>query len=147
MKFLTRVFAIAFLITGALSAQDFTGRWSGVADTIDEAGTKRMERHTIDIKMVDGKLTAMRMNRAGTGGSTLVIQVAGAKVNLYELLPLDGGEHLRWKLELKEDKLVGSWSALHDGPAKWIYDRVGPQTLVRVDPNAPPPQNAPAPKQ
>ena len=123
---------------------DITGRWSGTAETVDEAGTKRSERHTIDIKFVDGKLTAVRVNRSGTGGSNLKIIQAGAKVNLYEYLTLDGGEHLRWRLELKDGKLVGAWSALHDGPAKWEFDRVGRQTLVKIDPNGPVP-GPPAP--
>jgi len=151
MRLITKTIAIACLVTGALAAQgiDITGRWSGTAETIDDAGTKRSELHNIDIKMVDGKLVAIRLNRTGTGGSNLVINQVGTKVNLYELLPLDGGEHLRWKLELKDGKLVGTWSALHDGPAKWQYDRVGPQTLVKIDPNGPLPTNArpAAPKQ
>ena len=30
------------------------------------------------------------------------VQVDGNKVNLYRFLPADGGEPLRWKLELKD---------------------------------------------
>ncbi len=51
------VIAIAFFFSGALSAQDIAGRWAGVADTTDEAGTKRQEKQTIEIVRADGKLT------------------------------------------------------------------------------------------
>jgi len=44
MKFITRVVVITFLISGALTAQGIVGRWVGVADTTDEAGTKRQDR-------------------------------------------------------------------------------------------------------
>jgi hypothetical protein len=136
MRFITRVIAITVLISGVLTAQDIVGRWVGVADTTDEAGTKRQERHTIEIKSEDGKLTGVRFNRSGNGVTPFEVQQDGAKVNLYHFLPLDGGEHLRWKLELKDGSLVGTFSALHDNPRKWIYDRIGPMTLTKVAPQA-----------
>ena len=44
MKFPTSLLAIALLACGVASAQDFVGRWAGVADTVDETGVKRQER-------------------------------------------------------------------------------------------------------
>ena len=38
------------LILGTLSAQDVSGRWTGVADTTDEANTKRQEQQSFEIK-------------------------------------------------------------------------------------------------
>ena len=34
-----------------LQAQDLTGRWTGTAQTTDEAGTKRQESQTFEIKV------------------------------------------------------------------------------------------------
>jgi hypothetical protein len=124
------------LISGSLFAQDIVGRWTGVADTTDEAGTKRQEKHTFDIKNEDGKLSGQQMGRDGKPGRTLDVQVDGGKVNLYAYLTLDGGEHLRWKLELKDGSLVGTFSAQHNNPKKWQYDRLGAMTLVKGDPPA-----------
>jgi hypothetical protein len=136
MRFITRFIAITFLISGMLAAQDIVGRWVGVADTTDEAGTKRQEKHTLEIKSEDGKLTGVRINRSGNGGTPFEVQQDGAKFNLYSLLPLDGGEHLRWKFELKDGSLVGTFSAQHNNPKKWIYDRIGPMTLTKTAPQA-----------
>jgi YVTN family beta-propeller protein len=111
---------------------DVSGRWTGTADTTDEAGTKRQEKQTFEFKSEGGKLTGFRVNRAGTGGSQVGVQRDGAKFNVYEFLDFEGGEHLRWKVELKNGNLVGTFSALHDNPHKWIYDRIGPMTLTRV---------------
>ena len=136
MKFITRVIAIPFLISGALTAQDIVGRWVGTADTTDEAGTKRQERQTFEIKSEDGKLSGTRFNRNGNGGVPLDVQLDGAKVNLYGYLTLDGGEHLRWKFEFKEGSWVGTFSAQHNNPKKWIYDRIGAMTLTKAAPEA-----------
>jgi hypothetical protein len=54
-------------------------------------------------------------------------------VNLYRFLELDNGEHLRWKLELKDGKLAGSFSAQHDSPKKWMYDRLLDFTMTKVE--------------
>ena len=132
-----RAVVIAGFICGTLSAQDITGRWTGVADTTDEASTKRQEPQSFEIKSADGKLTAVTIGRNGNPGAALQIQQDGAKVNLYRFLDFEGGEHLRWKVELKDGKLVGTFSALHDNPKKWIYDRTGAITLSKVSP-APP---------
>ena len=116
---------IAGFLCGTLSAQEITGRWAGVADTTDEAGTKRQEQQSFEIKSTDGKLTAVSIGRNGNPGAALQIQQDGTKINLYRFLDFEGGEHLRWKVELKDGKLVGTFSALHDNPKKWIYDRIG----------------------
>jgi hypothetical protein len=132
-----RVIVIASFICAALSAQDITGRWAGVANTTDEAKTNRQEPQSFEIKITDGKLTAVSIGRNGNPGAALQIQQDGAKINLYRFLDFEGGEHLRWKVELKDGKLVGTFSALHDNPKKWIYDRIGELTLTKADPAAP----------
>src|SRR5437870_4587243 len=132
-----RFFIIASLFCGTLSAQDATGRWTGVANTTDEANTKRQEQQSFEIKSADGKLTANSIGRNGNPGAALQIQQDGAKINLYRFLDFEGGEHLRWKIELKDGKLVGTFSALHDSPKKLIYDRIGAITFSKADPATP----------
>jgi hypothetical protein len=134
MTFRVCFIIIANFICGTLSAQDVTGRWAGVADTTDEATTKRQEQQSFEIRTADGKLTAVSIGRNGNTGATLQIQQDGAKINLYRFLDFEGGEHLRWKVELRDGKLVGTFSALHDNPKKWIYDRVGAITLSKLGP-------------
>ena len=134
MKSATRLFALSLLVTG-LAAQtpspDITGRWKGVADTTDEAGTKRQEQQTVEIRMEDGKLTGNRIDKTGKPGLKLDVQQAGSKVNAYVYLDFEGGEPLRWKLEFKDGVLTGTFSAQHHNPAKWIYDRVGAITMTK----------------
>ena len=132
MNLIHRAIAITVLVSGALTAQEVVGRWTGVAETIDEGGTKRQESHTIEIKAEAGKLTGIRLNRNGNGSTPIDVQQDGAKVNLYSYLPLDGGEHLRWKFELKNGALVGTYSSQHNNPKKWVYDRIGPMTLTKA---------------
>jgi hypothetical protein len=135
MKFATRLFALRFFLVTVLAAQtlapDITGRWIGVADTTDEAGTTRQEKQTLEIRMENGKLTGNRIDKDGKAGLKLEVQQAGAKVNAYAYLDFEGGEPLRWKLELKDGKLIGTFSAQHHNPAKWIYDRVGAITMTK----------------
>jgi hypothetical protein len=133
MTFAARYFVIASLICGMAAAQDVSGRWGGVADTTDEGNTRRQEPQSFEVKIADGKLTAVSIGKDGKPGAALKIEQDGAKVNLYRFLDFEGGEHLRWKVELKGDKLVGIFSALHDDPKKWVYDRSGAITLSRVD--------------
>jgi len=135
MKFASTLFALNFLLVAGLAAQtpnpDITGKWTGVADTTDEAGTKRQEKQSIEIRMENGNLTGNRIDRNGKPGLKLDVQQAGTKVNAYVYLDFEGGEPLRWKLELKDGKLVGTFSAQHHNPAKWIYDRVGAITMTK----------------
>ena len=133
MKFPASLLTIALLACGAAAAQDFVGRWAGVADTVDETGVKRQERHTLEIKSEDGKLSAVRIGRNGKGGPALQVQTDGAKIQLIEFIPTGGGEPLRWKLTLKDGALVGTYQVLHDDPKKWIYDRTGPATYTKAE--------------
>src|SRR5215212_8551600 len=104
MKLLTRFFAAALLVAGSLAAQEqFVGKWAGSTETIDDVNVHRYERHSIQLKMENGKLVGEQAGRNGSS-SPLEVQVDGNKVNLYRFLPLDGGEPLRWKLELKDGK-------------------------------------------
>ena len=135
MKSFPGLFCLGLLLVTGLVAQapspDVAGRWTGVADTTDEAGTKRQEKQTIEIRMEDGKLTGNRIDKNGKAGLKLDVQQAGPKVNAYVYLDFEGGEPLRWKLELKDGNLVGTFSAQHHNPAKWIYDRVGAITMTK----------------
>jgi hypothetical protein len=134
MTFAVRCLIVAALFCGMLSAQDITGRWTGVADTTDEGVTKRQEQQSFEVKMTDGKLTAISIGKHGKPGAALQIQQDGGKFNLYRFLDFEGGEHLRWKVELKDGKLVGTFSAQHDSPKKWIYDRTGALTMTKATP-------------
>jgi hypothetical protein len=131
MTFPVRIMMVAALTCGVLCAQDISGLWTGVADTTDEGNTKRQEPQSFEVKVVDGKLTAASVGKDGKPGATLQIQQDGTKFNLYRFLDFEGGEHLRWKLELKDGKLVGTFSALHDSPKKWVYDRTGTMVMAR----------------
>jgi hypothetical protein len=110
MTFRAHSIIIAGLICGTLFAQDVAGRWTGVADTTDEANTKRREQQIFEIRSAEGKLTAVSIGRNGNPGAALQIQQDGAKINLYRFLDFEGGEHLRWKVEIKDGKLVGTFS-------------------------------------
>jgi hypothetical protein len=136
MKFSASLLAVALILASAVSAQspnsDIVGRWTGIANTTDEAGTKRQEKQSLEIRLEDGKLTGNRLDKDGKPGLKLDVQQAGSKVNLYVYLDFEGGEPLRWKLELKDGDLVGTFSAQHHNPAKWIYDRIGAITLTRT---------------
>ena len=134
MKFRLRLVIAAALFCGTLSAQEIAGRWTGVADTTDEGSTKRQEPQSFEVKSVDGKLTAVTIGKNGQPGAVIQIQQDGAKFNLYRFLDFEGGEHLRWKIELKDGKLVGTFSALHDSPKKWVFDRIGAITFTKVEP-------------
>jgi hypothetical protein len=136
MKPLAHLFAVTFLIAGSLAAQEqFVGKWAGSTETIDDVNVHRYERHTIELKMENGKLVAGQVGRNGAS-SPIEVQVDGNKVNLYRFLPADGGEPLRWKLELKDGKLVGVYQCTHNNPVKWQYDRSGAITLAKEDPEA-----------
>ncbi|HEY4086586.1 MAG TPA: hypothetical protein VGM43_11645 [Bryobacteraceae bacterium] len=132
MTFAIRCLIVAALLCGIVSAQDITGRWTGFADTTDEGATKRHEQQSFEVRMTDGKLTAVSIGKDGNPGAPLDIQQDGAKFNLYRFLDFEGGELLRWKLELKDGKLVGTFSAQHNSPKKWVYDRIGALTMSKA---------------
>ena len=125
------IFFPLLLACGTLAAQDAIGRWTGVAESTDEGGTKRQEKQSFEIRSEDGKLAAFSIGRDGKPGPALQIQQDGSKFNLYRFITFEGGEHLRWKVELKDGKLTGFFSALHDNPKKWVYDRMGAITLTK----------------
>jgi len=129
--------ALLVALPGMAFGQDVTGRWTGSADWTDTGGTKRTQRSTVEIKREDGKLVAYTVGREGQPGEPIKINADGGSVNLYRYLTLDDGEHLRWKLELKDGKLVGSFSAQHDRPSKWMYDRLLDFTMTKVEAPAP----------
>lgn len=62
-----------------------------------------------------GSHRLLHRNRVGrNGGTALDVEQDGAKVNLYEYLTLNSGEHLRWKFELEYGKLVGAGENARD---------------------------------
>jgi hypothetical protein len=137
MKLLTRFFAATLLVAGSLAAQEqFVGKWVGSTETVDDVNVHRYERHTIELRLENGKLVARQVGRNGLS-SPIEVQVDGNKVNFYRFLPAEGGEPLRWKLEFKDGKLVGLYQCTHNNPAKWQYDRSGAITLAKEDPAAP----------
>jgi len=73
----------AALACALLCAQDISGRWAGVADTTDEGSTKRQEQQSFEVKVVDGKLTALSVGKGGKPGAEVQIRQDGAKFNLY----------------------------------------------------------------
>ena len=111
--------------------QDLIGLWMATVEWTDGNGGSHMESPSFEIKMDQGVLMANSLRRDGTPGAELKINSDGPKVHLYRFLPLDDGEHLIWKLELKNGELVGTYSALHDRPSKWIYDRELEVEMVR----------------
>ncbi len=129
MRLLTKIFVATLLMANFAAAQEqFVGKWIGNTETIDDTNVHRYERHTIELKMENGKLVAGQVGSNGSS-SPMEVQVDGNKVNLYRFLPLDGGEPLRWKLEFKDGKLVGVYQCTHHNPAKWQYDRTGAITF------------------
>lgn len=114
-------------------SQDLIGRWTATVEWSDGNGGSHTESPSFEIKMDGGVLTANSLRRDGTPGAALKINSDGPKVHLYRFLTLDDGEHLIWKLELKDGKLVGTYSALHDRPSKWIYDRELEVAMVRMN--------------
>ncbi len=115
------------LAVSTLSGQEIAGRWSCIADTVDASGVKRMIPQTIEINGAAGVLVS---RRGGAGIPLRVIQ-EGAKYTLQGDLDFEGGEHLRWYLELKEGRLQGRVWALHDAPKKWGVDWTGPVDFVK----------------
>lgn len=126
------VSCVALLILPqTLLGQDLTGRWTTTVEWTDGNGESHKESPSFEIKKNGDVLAANSLRRDGTAGAEIKINADGAKVHLYRFLTLDDGEHLIWKLELRDGKLVGMYSALHDRPSKWIYDRELEVAMVR----------------
>ena len=123
-------FLLLALASGLLTAQDMTGRWTGTADTIDASGVKRSMLQTIEFKGSGKERTALLVGRRG-GGIPLKIIQEGEKFTLLGDIEFEGGEHLRWYLELMQTHLTGKVWALHDAPKKWGGDWTGPVDFTR----------------
>lgn len=123
-------FLLLALASGLLTAQDMTGRWTGTADTIDASGVKRSMLQTIEFKGSGKERTALLVGRRG-GGIPLKIIQEGEKFTLLGDIEFEGGEHLRWYLELMQTHLTGKVGALHDAPKKWGVDWTGPVDFTR----------------
>ena len=122
-----KIFSL-FLVSGwLLAAQDIDGKWKSSFDTVDASGVKRSMTQTIEIKGSTGLLVSKR----GTGGIPLKVIQEGSKFTLLGELDFEGGEHMRWYLELKDGKLAGKVWALHDSPKKWGVDWTGPLEFSR----------------
>ena len=130
MKPLMNTFLLLALASGLLTAQDMTGRWTGTADTIDASGVKRSMLQTIEFKGSGKERTALLVGRRG-GGIPLKIIQEGEKFTLLGDIEFEGGEHLRWYLELMQTHLTGKVWALHDAPKKWGDDWTGPVDFTR----------------
>ncbi len=114
----------------------FSGRWSGVADTTDEGSTKRYEQQSFEVKVEGGKLTAVQLGKYGKPGAALQIQQDGAKFNVYRLLDFESVEHLRWKLDLTDGKLVdtnGLRAGYSPSPARFSIARNCPRVRMSED--------------
>src|SRR5260370_4089657 len=103
MKFFTRTFVLSFLLVSGITAQtpnpDLSGRWTGVADTTDEAGTRRQEKQTLEIRMENGKPTGYRVDKNGKTGLKLDVQQAGSKLRVYGYPHFQRGRPRRRQLD------------------------------------------------
>jgi hypothetical protein len=133
-----KTLAILLLTCCGLAAQDISGKWTGSADTIDVSGVKRKMQQTIEFKGSGRELSAQQLSRQGTGiPLKVVVDETGTKITLIRDLDFEGGEHIRWHLELKDGRLTGTIWSVHDAPKKWGVDWSGPLELTRTDPAKP----------
>ncbi len=133
-----KTLAILLLICRGLAAQDISGKWTGSADTIDVSGVKRTMQQTIEFKGSGNELSAQQLSRQGTTiPLKVVVDETGTKITLIRDLDFEGGEHIRWHLELKDGRLTGTIWSVHDAPKKWGVDWSGPLELIRTDPAKP----------
>ena len=58
----------------------------------------------------------------------------GGGVVFYNFLVPNGGEPLRWKFELEDGSLVGTFSAQHDNPTRGVCQRLkdGAPEMIRT---------------
>lgn len=61
------------------------------------------------------------------------INVEGINLKIYRYPTLDDREHLRWKLKLKNGKLLGIFSAQHESPTQWMYDQLLDFMMAEVE--------------
>src|SRR5450432_2773934 len=109
------------------------GRSAGSADTIDASGVKRPMPQILEFKGSGNSLTANQVSRRGTPiPLKVVMDETGTKMTLMRELDFEGGEHIRWHLELKDGHLTGAILCVHDAPKKWGVDWGGPLDFTRV---------------
>src|SRR4051812_12067802 len=111
MKLSIRLAAAVLLVCGAIAAQTLPtpappdpgllARWTASAEYTDGAGVKHTEKSTFELRIEDGKLAGSRVGGNGKLSPAFKVIADGTKANFYEYITLDGGEHLRWKVELK----------------------------------------------
>jgi hypothetical protein len=126
---------IVVLLTccSALAAQDIAGKWTGTADTVDASGIKRLMQQTLEFKGSGKDLTASQVSRQGTLiPLKAVVDETGTRITLMRELDFEGGEHIRWHLELKDGHLTGAILCVHDAPKKWGVDWSGPLEFTRM---------------
>ena len=70
--------------------------------------------------------------RSGGPGIPRRVIREGTKLTFVGELNFEGGEHLRWYLELREGRLRGKVWALHDVPKNWGIDWAGPVDFVKA---------------
>ena len=132
MKWKIQICAWFVLACVALQAQDIAGRWTGTADTVDASGVKRQMVQTIEIKGSGKDATGLLVGKREGSGIPLRVMQEGNKFTLLGDITFEGGEHLRWYLELKDGHLTGKVWALHDSPKKWGVDWSGPLDLAKA---------------
>ena len=123
---------ILLLACASAFAQDIAGKWTGFADTVDASGVRRRMQQTIEIKGSGRDFTAQQISSKGAGiPLRLVMDDSGLKFTLLRELDFEGGEHIRWHLELKDGHLAGTIWSVHDAPKKWGVDWTGPLDLTK----------------
>jgi hypothetical protein len=131
-----KTFAILLICLAPLVAQDFAGKWTGTADTIDVSGVKRLMQQTLEFKGSGKDLTAAQISSKGVPIPLKVVpDETGTKLTLMRELDFEGGEHIRWHLELKDGHLIGAILCVHDAPKKWGVDWSGPLNFTRAPQN------------
>jgi hypothetical protein len=101
--------------------------------TIDASGVKRLMPQTLEFKGSGKDLTASQVSRQGTLiPLKVVVDETGTKMTVMRELDFEGGEHIRWHLELKDGHLTGAILCVHDAPKKWEVDWSGPLDFTRV---------------
>jgi hypothetical protein len=131
-----KTFAAVLICLAPLAAEDFAGRWTGTADTIDASGVKRLMQQTLEFKGSGKDLTAAQISSKGVPiPLKVVLDETGTKATLMRELDFEGGEHIRWHLELKDGHLTGAILCVHDAPKKWGVDWSGPLNFTRAAQN------------
>lgn len=122
-----------FAACSAVNAQDLAGKWAGTAETVDASGVKRHMEQTIEIK---GSGQNLMVSQVSTKGAPIPLKIVpdetGPRFTLLRELDFEGGEHIRWHLELKDGRLTGTIWSVHDAPKKWGVDWTGPIEFTRV---------------